>query len=70
VEVRIRELVEALAEACRFTGRIRWDATKPDGQARRRVDASRAAETIGFSPEVSLQEGLRRTVAWWETQDR
>ena len=64
-ELPIRDLVGLIAAATGFTGEIRWDASKPDGQPRRRVDPSRAASLFGFKAEVPFPEGLRRTVAWY-----
>jgi GDP-L-fucose synthase len=64
-ELPIRDLVELIAEATGFDGEIRWDTSKPDGQPRRRVDASRAAELFGFKPETSFATGLRATVDWY-----
>jgi GDP-L-fucose synthase len=64
-EIRIRDLVEMIAEITGFEGNVRWDATKPDGQPRRMLDTSRAREHFGFEAEIGLEEGLRRTVAWW-----
>ena len=48
-----------------FEGEVRWDATKPDGQPRRRVDASRAENDSGSRPRTAFDEGLRRTVDWY-----
>jgi GDP-L-fucose synthase len=64
-EVPIRDLVDLVADATGFDGEIRWDASKPDGQPRRRVDPSRAASLFGFKAQVPLAEGLRRTVDWY-----
>ncbi|MEZ5181966.1 MAG: GDP-L-fucose synthase [Acidimicrobiales bacterium] len=64
-EVPIRELVLEIAAATGFTGEIRWDPSKPDGQPRRRVDNSRARERFGFSASTSFDEGLKRTVEWY-----
>ncbi len=65
-EVTIRELVTLIARMTRFDGGIRWDASKPDGQPRRALDTSRARERFGFVAKTSLEEGLRRTVEWYE----
>jgi GDP-L-fucose synthase len=65
-ELAIRDLALLVAEATGFSGRIVWDASKPNGQPRRRLDVSRAREHFGFSAEVPLREGLRKTVAWYE----
>jgi GDP-L-fucose synthase len=64
-EITIRALVGRVAEACGFTGEIRWDPSKPDGQPRRCVDASRARELLGWRAETDLLEGLRSTVRWY-----
>ncbi len=65
-EIKIKDLVELIAELCGFTGQIEWDSSKPDGQPRRCLDVSRAAERLGWRAQVSFEEGLRRTIAWWE----
>jgi GDP-L-fucose synthase len=64
-EILIRELVALVAQATDFTGEIRWDASKPDGQPRRVLDTSRAAREIGFHAATEFEDGLRRTVAWF-----
>jgi GDP-L-fucose synthase len=66
-EVRIRELVATIASLTGFEGEIRWDTSRPDGQPRRMLDTRRALERFGFSAQVPLDEGLRRTIEWWET---
>jgi GDP-L-fucose synthase len=64
-EIRIRDLIEKMAKLLGYTGRITWDETKPNGQPRRLLDVSRAKEKFGFSTDVSLDEGLRRTIDWY-----
>ncbi len=66
-EISIRELVERIAELTRYKGELRWDATKPDGQPRRALDAARARERFGFVAMTSFDDGLRRTVEWYES---
>jgi GDP-L-fucose synthase len=64
-EIAIRDLVVKIAAACGFTGRIVWDASKPDGQPRRGLDISRAHSLLGWEPRQTFDEGLAATVAWW-----
>ena len=64
-ETPISELVEQLVDLVGFTGELRWDTSKPDGQPRRRVDPGRAAAEFGFKAEMPLQEGLARTLEWY-----
>jgi GDP-L-fucose synthase len=67
-EITIRELVTLIARLTGFEGEIRWDATKPDGQPRRALDTSRARERFGFTASTSFEDGLRRTIEWYEQQ--
>jgi GDP-L-fucose synthase len=64
-EVSIRDLVRTIADVTGYRGRIRWNADKPDGQPRRRLDVSRAKTLFGFKACTALDEGLRRTVEWY-----
>jgi GDP-L-fucose synthase len=65
-EITIRELVALIARLAEFTGEVRWDATKPDGQPRRSLDTSRARDRFGFVARTSFQDGLRETIDWYE----
>jgi GDP-L-fucose synthase len=69
-EITIRALVDLIVELTGFHGEIRWDATKPDGQPRRALDTSRARERFGFAATTSFEDGLRRTIDWYETARR
>ncbi len=66
-EVPIRELVHLIKDATGFSGEVRWDTSKPDGQPRRCLDTSRARERFGFVARTSLEEGLAKTVRWFES---
>ena len=66
-EILIKELVGIIAEVTGFEGRIVWDSTRPDGQPRRSVDASRAREYFGFEATTDFRDGLRTTVEWYES---
>ena len=65
IETSIRETAEIVADAVGFTGEIRWDTSMPNGQPRRSLDPSRAAERFGFRASTPLREGIGRTVAWY-----
>ena len=66
-EITIKDLTELVARLSRFDGQIVWDPTKPDGQPRRCLDVSRAREAIGFSARTSLEDGLKKTITWFES---
>ena len=65
-EITIRDLAETIRHLVGFEGRLVWDDTKPDGQPRRFLDTSRAAAEFGFGAAMPFEEGLRRTIQWWE----
>jgi GDP-L-fucose synthase len=64
-EIAIRDLAELVRTATGYRGAITWDPTRPNGQPRRRLDTSRAEELFGFRAQISLREGITRTVAWY-----
>jgi GDP-L-fucose synthase len=67
-EVAIRDLVVRIAALCRYEGEIVWDASRPDGQPRRCLDTSRAEQLLGWRAQVDLEDGLARTVSWYEAR--
>ena len=64
-EITIRETAETIARVVGFDGDLVWDSTKPDGQPRRRVDASRAEAALGWHAHTAFEDGLRATVEWY-----
>jgi GDP-L-fucose synthase len=66
-EITIKQLVEIIARLTRFEGEIRWQPGKPDGQPRRQLDTTRASESFGFRSRTSFEDGLLRTINWYET---
>lgn len=66
-EIKIADLMRLIVKFTRFEGEIRWLSDKPDGQPRRRLEVSRAAEKFGFRALMDFEEGLRRTIEWYET---
>ena len=69
-EITIKNLVELIAELTGFTGEIRWDDTKPDGQPRRCLDTNRATKMLGWTAGTSFEDGLRTTIDWWREVGR
>jgi GDP-L-fucose synthase len=68
MEITIRDLVALVAMLCGFHGEIRWDSSKPDGQPRRCLDTARAESLLGWKARIGFEEGLRRTIEWFEAQ--
>jgi GDP-L-fucose synthase len=66
-EISIKDLAELIAKLVGFEGALVWDASKPDGQPRRRLDTTRAEDYFSFAASTPLEEGLRTTIEWFET---
>ena len=67
-EISIKDLTECIARLTGFEGKILWNKDYPDGQPRRALDTTRAAREFGFRASVSLEEGLKKTVEWYQNQ--
>jgi len=65
-EISIKDLVKLIRKLTGYKGRIIWDKTKPDGQPRRKVDISKAKKEFGFESPTTFEEGLKKTIAWYE----
>ncbi len=61
-DVSIKELTELVAQVTGFTGRITWDASKPDGTPRKLMDVSRLS-ALGWKACVGLRKGVEKTYA-------
>lgn len=68
-ETRIANLAAIIAAASGFEGEIVWDSSRPDGQQKRGLDVSKAAEWIGFRATTDLETGLRRTIDWFREHE-
>jgi GDP-L-fucose synthase len=63
-DISIRDLAEAVRRVVGYEGRLRFDASRPDGTPRKLLDISRLA-SLGWRPRINLDEGLRSTYAWY-----
>jgi len=66
-EISIRDLLELIRSLVGYQGRVHWDASKPDGQPRRRLDTSRAIAEFGWHAETPLEKGLQETIGWYKS---
>jgi GDP-L-fucose synthase len=62
-EISVKDLARMVASEVGFTGSFIWDTTKPNGQARRCLDVSRAKDLFGFQAKHQLRDGIKKTVA-------
>lgn len=68
MEISIRDLAAKIAALTGFSGQIVWDTTKPNGQPRRCLDVSRAEREFGFRATTDFDDGLRKTIHWYQGQ--
>jgi GDP-L-fucose synthase len=64
-ELRVRDLLETIRAVTGSSAKVRWNASKPDGQPRRCLDTSRAAAEFGWRAKTALRSGLQKTVDWY-----
>ena len=64
-EISIIELLQKIMNIMEFKGEIIWDPTKPNGQPRRCVSYKKLREQFGFKPQTTLDDGLEKTINWF-----
>lgn len=69
MEISMFDLAQTIASLTGFTGEITWDKHMPNGQPRRRLDTSRAKIEFGFTAAMRFEEGLAKTLAWWQAKN-
>ena len=67
-EISIKDLAQLIARLSNFRGELRWNPAFPNGQPRRLLDTSRATKEFGFRASVRFEDGLRKTIDWYERQ--
>jgi GDP-L-fucose synthase len=67
-DLPINELARLIAQETGFSGEIKWDSSKPDGTPRKLLDVSRL-RSLGWSPTVTLEEGVRLTIEWFKQNE-
>ena len=68
-EISIKSIATLIAKLTGFVGEFVWDSSKPDGQSRRCLDITRAEKEFGFKAQVELEEGLKRTIDWYYSEN-
>jgi GDP-L-fucose synthase len=63
--VSIKQLVECIIANLEKKPEVYWDKSKPSGDQQRILNTARA-ESLGFSPRISLEEGIREVMDWYK----
>jgi len=66
-DVTIRELAEMIRSVTGFTGRLTFDASKPDGTPRKLLDVSKL-NGLGWTASIPLDRGLAETYEWYRNK--
>ena len=66
--VTIREIADNIANLMPDKCEVIWDTSKPSGDKKRIMNTERA-ESIGIKPEISLHEGIKKTIEWYNSQN-
>jgi GDP-L-fucose synthase len=69
-EISINDLVGLICKLMDYKGKIVWDASKPDGQPRRKLDTSRATKEFNFTSQTDFMTGLKETISWYEQHQK
>jgi dTDP-glucose 4,6-dehydratase len=69
-EVTVMDLARLIREICESSSAIELRPLPIDDPRRRCPDVSLATSLLGWKATITLDEGLRRTAAWWRTQDQ
>ena len=67
-EISIGDLARLVKKVTGYQGELIFDSSKPDGTPRKLTDISRI-KSLGWSPEISLEEGIRDTYSWFCRQE-
>jgi GDP-L-fucose synthase len=64
-DLSIKELASKVSKLSGFTGQTKWDTSKPEGTPRKVLDVSRL-KALGWQPKVSLDDGIKETIQYFE----
>ena len=64
-EMDVNTIAGVLMDAADFHPKIEHDLSKPTAIPARRVDCTKL-KSLGWSPKVSMEEGLLKTLKWYE----
>ncbi len=65
-EIKIKDLVKLIVKLSGRKPKAVFDTTKPSGQPRRNCDNRKALEKIGFTADMPLEQGLKKTIEWYK----
>jgi nucleoside-diphosphate-sugar epimerase len=67
-EHTVLEFAQTIIRQCQSSSSIIFEPARIDDPERRRPDISKAQQVLGWQHNISMEEGLERTIAWFYTQ--
>ena len=67
-EINISDLSKLIKKIVKYEGELDFDKTKPDGNPRKLIDSS-LINNLGWSPKISLEDGIENTYKWFLSQN-
>lgn len=68
-EHTVLEFAHTIIRLCNASSSIIFEPSRIDDPERRRPDIAKAQRVLGWQPEVCMEEGLRRTIEWFSSQN-
>ena len=73
IEMSIKELTDLIVECVGYTGEVRWDTSKPDGQMRKKLNTNSINQFLNIK-QTPIREALQNTINFYiankETLDK
>jgi GDP-L-fucose synthase len=64
-DVTIKELAQTISNVVGFPGFTEWDTSKPNGTPRKVLNVDKI-KSLGWQPEISLNDGIKSTYEWYK----
>ena len=64
--IKIKDLAKKIISISKHEPKIKYDETKPSGLMKRVLNSKKAKKELGFTPSTSLDEGLQKTIEWYQ----
>ena len=69
-ETSILKLIQTISKIMGYTGKIKYKKERPGDVKKHIADISIAKKTIGYNPKVGMEEGLQKTIRWYENHGK
>ena len=66
-DISIKDLAEMIAQEIGYTGKIKWETSRPDGTPRKLLDVSQL-QKLGWQAKTSLKKGIKLTISNYERE--